>query len=444
MRRPPPAVLARAALALGLVVGCRGAGGQGRPAPPRPSIVLVTLDTTRADRVGAFGSAAGATPRLDGLAAQGLRFPNAYAHAPMTFPSHASILTGLLPPGHGIRDNGPPPLDASRPLLAELLARSGYRTAAFVSAFVLDRRFGLARGFHHYADEMRAGPSDGLTSVPAAMTVDRALAWLSTPDPRPFFAWVHLFDPHDPYEPPEPFATRFRGRPYEGEIAYMDHHLGRLLDALDRRADADDVLVLAVGDHGESLGEHGEDTHAYFIYAATQRVPLVLRWRRRVTPDRTAAALAGGVDVAPTLLDAAGIAPPADLDGRSLLSPAPGGPRAIYMESMAPRRWWGASELVGLRDERWLFVRSPRPELYDVTVDPAESRNLAASHPERVAEMEARLAALALSEPPVPSPEVDGETAARLRALGYLGGGAPPPASGPTPDAKDHLPLVQG
>src|SRR5437773_4717836 len=227
-------------------------------AAPRPlDVILVTLDTTRADRLGCYGRGGGTSPNLDGLARAGVMFRRAYSHVPLTAPSHSSLLTGLLPSRHGVHDNGGYVLKEEFATLAEQFVEAGYRTGAFVSAFVLDRRFGLARGFATYEDDVLQGrPEEILASVRGEVTVDRALAWLRAPDPRPVFAWVHLYDPHFPYDPPEPYATLFKDRPYEGEIAYMDAQVGRLLGAVAERGRP--TLVAAIGDHGESLGEHQE------------------------------------------------------------------------------------------------------------------------------------------------------------------------------------------
>jgi choline-sulfatase len=427
-------------------------------AVPRPlDVLLITLDTTRADRLGCYGAGAGATPNLDRLAREGTLFRRAWAHVPLTCPSHASLLTGLLPPRHGIHDNGGFVLGTGFPTLAELFVDAGYRTAAFVSAFVLDRRFGLARGFAVYEDDM-LGPSTATQKerrameLPAKITVDRALSWLRRPDPRPFFAWVHLYDPHAPYRPPEPYATRFRGHPYEGEIAYMDAEVGRLLTEVARRSrEHHPTLVAAIGDHGESLGEHGELTHNYYIYRSTQRVPFLLALPGYLPAGREVQPVVRGVDLMPTLLDVAGLAIPPGLDGHSLVPLLTGADRSepgpAYLESYHPRLWWGARELLGLRTGRWLYIRSPRPELYDVDDDPGQIRNLAAQNPAELAKLDARLETLVGSTDPLASRSpIDSSTAANLRALGYLGAGAEisPAEPNSLPDAKDNGPLLLG
>ncbi len=415
---------------------------------PRPlSVLLVTLDTTRADRLGCYGHAGGASPSLDALAKQGVLFRQAYAHVPLTCPSHASILTGHLPPGHGVRDNGGYVLGPGLPTLAERFAAAGHRTGAFVSAFVLDRRFGLARGFGTYHDEVpsvsaadQGDPSH--RAVRAQETVDRALRWLEQEPGRPFFLWVHLFDPHHPYEPPEPYASRFRTEPYLGEIAYTDAQAGRLFEAAGRHR----ALVAVMGDHGEGLGDHQEVTHGYFVYSNTQRVPLLLALPGVLPEGTSVDGVVRGVDLAPTLLDLAGLPELPGVDGASLRAHLTGrragDAGAAYVESYHPRFWWGAQELLGVRSGRWLFVEAPRPELYDVQADPAEKTNVAASHPAELDALRQRLRGWnAGGAPPAQGARLDAETERRLRALGYLGAGAAPP-SGPLPDAKDNGPVL--
>jgi choline-sulfatase len=420
-------------------------------AAPRPlDVVLITLDTTRADRLGCYGRGGGTSPNLDGLAQRGVLFRRAYAHVPLTAPSHSSLLTGLLPSRHGVHDNGGYVLKEEFATLAEQFVEAGYRTGAFVSAFVLDRRFGLARGFATYEDDVLSGGRDQiLASVRGEVTVDRALAWLRAADQRPVFAWVHLYDPHLPYEPPEPFATQFKERPYEGEIAYMDAQVGRLLAHVAERGRP--TLIAAIGDHGESLGEHQEMTHSYFIYQGTQRVPFILALPGSLPAGVEVEPVVRGVDLMPTILDIAGLRIPAGLDGQSLIplvtlrsrhEPGP-----AYLESYHPRLWWGARELLGLRTGPWLFIQSPRPELYNVDQDPDEVVNLAARNPQ---EME-RLAALLKQQTGRADPlegraATDPETAGRLRALGYVGGFMADAAKEKSveglPDAKDNAPLL--
>jgi tetratricopeptide (TPR) repeat protein len=418
-------------------------------AAPRPlDVILITLDTTRADRLGCYGAGADVSPHLDALARRGVVFRRAYAHVPLTAPSHSSLLTGLLPSRHGVHDNGGYVLKDQFATLAEQFVEAGYRTGAFVSAFVLDRRFGLARGFATYEDDVGESPDRNVAEVKAEVTVGRALAWLRAPDARPSFAWVHLYDPHLPYAPPEPFATRFKARPYEGEIAYADDQVGRLLAAV--ATSGRPTLVAAVGDHGEGLGEHLELTHSYFIYEGTQHVPLILSLPGSLPEGAVVEPVVRAVDLMPTILEIAGLRVPDGIDGRSLAPLITGRsreePGPAYLESYHPRLWWGARELLGLRTGRWLFIRSPRPELYDVDKDPGETVNVAAGHPEELERLGARLdAQKGAADPFQGRSATDPETAGRLRALGYVSGAAPTSAeTGPEglPDAKDNAPLL--
>jgi arylsulfatase A-like enzyme/tetratricopeptide (TPR) repeat protein len=423
---------------------------------PRPvDVVLLTLDTTRADHLGCYGSRDAATPRLDALAKSGVRFLSAYSPVPLTCPAHASVLTGLIPRHHGVHDNGSFVLGESPTTLAEVFVDAGYRTGAFVSAFVLDRRFGLARGFATYEDDVLDGGRDNVeASVPSAVTVDRAIAWLRRDHERPLFIWVHFYDPHFPYAAPEPFASRYKDRPYDGEMAYMDAQVGRLLDAVAERRRP--TLVAAIGDHGESLGEHGELTHSYFIYDATQHVPLLLALPGHLPAAETVAPVVRGIDLMPTLLELAGLPVPGRLDGQSLVplitcrSRAEPGP--AYMESYHPRLWWGAGELLGLRTGPWLFIQSKRPELYDTTLDPGELRNVASLHPAELARFRASVQGVVSEgeregkgDPLAARQALDPDAEARLRALGYAAAGAPAASDKQDlPDAKDNAGLLSG
>jgi arylsulfatase A-like enzyme/tetratricopeptide (TPR) repeat protein len=418
-----------------------------RSAPARPDVLLVTLDTTRADRLGCYEGGPETTPALDALAEGGVLFRRAYTHVPTTLASHASLFTGVTPARHGVHENGTFVLDAALPTLAESLAAAGYRTGAFVSAAVLDRRFGLARGFQDYGDDLGSAAGGGvLAEVRAEHTVTRALAFLARPPDQPRFLWVHLYDAHHPYTPPEPFASRFPGRPYDGEIAYMDSQVARLLEAV--KAGGRPTLVAVVADHGESLGEHQEPTHAFFVYGATQHVPLLLSFPGVLPAGRQVAPLVRTVDLLPTMLELAAVPVPAGIDGRSLVPLVTGrsdretGP--AYQEAYGPRLHWGAQEVLGMRTGRWLYVRAPRPELYDVEEDPAETVNLAAERPEERERMEALLREwVPKGDPLARRVPLDPETARKLAALGYVGSTMGEPAKGqPLADPKDVAPLL--
>jgi tetratricopeptide (TPR) repeat protein len=408
--------------------------------------VLVTIDTLRADHVGCYGAEWASTPTLDGLARRGVRFTTAISPAPLTLPSHATLFTALDPPEHGVRANGAFRLEEGVPTLAERFESAGFATAAFVSAFVLDRRFGLARGFAHYDDALGVQNEEiGVASRPGGASVDAALAWLESA-PERFFLWLHLYDPHAPYEPPEPHRTRQLGRPYDGEIAYADAELGRLLAALDARFPDGRTLVAVTADHGESLGEHGEPTHAFSVYDATQRVPLLLAGPG-VPQGAVDERLVRLADLAPTLLALTGLPPLAGASGASLL-PAPDGPdaepRVAWVETLATQIDLGWSPLLGVRTREHKYVRAPRPELYELASDPGETRNLAAENEALVARLDALVEARAARQKAVPNLGVDPETAQRLEALGYLAASEPAPSGQPLgqvggPDPKERI-----
>jgi choline-sulfatase len=449
VRMRPSAAL----LPLGLfLASCRGSAPAASPAGgPRRSVLLVTIDTLRADHVGCYGRAEAATPTLDGLAARGARFPTAIAHAPLTGPSHACLLTGLTPLGHGFRDNGGFALPRSVTTAAEDFRAAGYRTAAFVSGFPLDRRFGFDRGFDTYDDHLPRGSDRRRTPYVerfADATTDAVLRWLLSPPPSagaPFFLWIHYYDPHAPYEPRGEMAERFRALPYDGEIAFVDAQLARVLHALEDQGRAASTLVLVTGDHGESLGEHGEATHGLFVYDATLKVPWIMAGPG-IAKGRVPATVARGIDVLPTLLDYAGLPLRPALEGRSLrpalegrdMSDAP-----AYAETLYPEREFGWAPLHALRTSRLKLIDAPRPELYDLVADAKETVDRSRQDPTAAAELGGKLQA-ALSRPaPAAAAEVDGETAERLGALGYLGGGrAQPRGGGALRDPKDGVKLL--
>jgi arylsulfatase A-like enzyme len=416
------------------------------------NVVLVTLDTTRADRMGCYGHGAAATPVLDRLAAGGVRFAEAFTVAPETLPAHATLFTGLLPASHGVRINAEGHLGSRHQTLAEVARARGYQTAAFVSAFVLDARFGLDQGFDHYDDRVDTTQGStfatGTNERRAGSTTDAALAWLRSRDrARPFLLWVHYFDAHAPYDPPEPFSSRFAGAAYDGEIAYVDTQLGRLLAGLDAAAQRDKTLVIVAGDHGESLGDHGERTHSVFLYRSAVRIPLVLfsprLFPRPAVVDGTVVSLA---DLAPTVLDLLGVEDPPARDGVSLLSTKADPQRAVYAESLVPFLDFGWAPLFGLRSLRASYVLAPRPECYDLRSDPDERRNLLAgkaggtgacsAHARLLDRMLARMPPYEAAT--AGAPAVDPEVRERLQALGYLGG-AGPGERGPLPDPKDMI-----
>src|SRR5262245_57868845 len=425
--------------------------GKGRPL----NVLLVTLDTTRADRLGCYGSKTVETPRLDALAARGVVFENAISPSPLTLPAHCSILTGLLPAEHGVRDNGGFPLEDARVTLAEVLAARGWSTGAFVSAYVLDRRWGVGQGFAHYRDGFVV-PRDRAIGMEELQrrgddTVAKALEWIRGKGSGRWFAWVHLYDPHAPYEPPAPFAARYTGRPYDGEIAWTDSLVGRLLDGLASLRLTDRTLVAVVADHGESLGEHGETGHGLFLYEPTTRVPMILAGPRPELVARRVREVVRSTDLAPTLLELLGIDPaaPGGLAkgaGRSLVKAmAPGAkpaPAYGYSETYLPRLHYGWSELRAVRSERFHFIEAPRPELYDLTADPSEGVNLAERDPAKASELRAALSRLPGGSGPAPAPAPQSpEELEKLAALGYAGGAAAPRETSfkDLPDPKDRI-----
>jgi choline-sulfatase len=439
-RRVAVAVFAAALLGVAGLVAFRHPRVQG---PARPlHILLVTIDTLRADHLGCYGFPRAATPTLDGLAARGVRFATAVVHVPLTAPSHASILTGRTPPHHGLRDNGGFVLPPSARSIAEYFRESGYRTAAFISGFPLDRRFGFDRGFETYDDHLPKGNDPRRTPYverTADRTTDAVLRWLeaSGGPGGAWFVWVHYYDPHAPYEPPGDFASRFAATPYDGEIAFVDAELGRLLRALDTRDPTGGTLVLVTADHGESLGEHGEETHGLFVYDATLRVPWIMAGPG-VPKGRVATTVARGIDVSPTLLDYAGLSPHGDMDGRSLRPAAEG--RAMedaptYAESLYSALELGWAPLHAWRTGHFKLIDAPRPELYDLEADAGERENRVAEQRARSEEMGRKLhAAIGETPPRETRRAVDPETAERLGALGYV---ALPQAGGALASLRD-------
>src|SRR5438093_12246839 len=391
-------------------VGCRERAAPVAPAA-RPNVLLVTIATLRADSLGCYGRAAAATPTMDALAGRGVRFATAVAHVPLTGPSHASILTGRTPLGHGFRDNGGYVLLPHAKTAAEQFRQAGFRTAGFVSGFPLDRRFGFDRGFDTYDDHLPRGNDPRRTPYVERLgdaTTDAALRWLAGPAPpsgAPFFLWVHYYDPHAPYEPPGTLAQRFRTAPDDGEIAFVDVQLARLLRALDEGEPGrlGRTLVLVTADHGESLGEHGEGTHGLFVYDATLRVPWIMAGPG-LDPGRVASTVARGIDVLPTLLDYAGLAPAPGIEGRSLRPAAEGREMSdapAYAESLYAEREFGWAPLHAWRTARFKLIDAPRPELYDLDADAGERTNRVAELPDRAAELRRPLqAALSASATP--------------------------------------------
>jgi arylsulfatase A-like enzyme/Flp pilus assembly protein TadD len=431
-------------LAVCLLLGC------GRKAPP--NVLLVTFDTTRADHMGYATGSRGVTPTLDALAASGTWFSECVATAPITLPSHTSILTGLYPYHHGVRDNGTYTVPREDVTLSRILHARGYATHAIVSAAVLDSRYGLNNGFDGYDSDLSTGDPNApflFREIKANRTADKAVQWLTSgrPADRPFFLWVHFYDPHTDYEPPPDVAARFPNDPYTGEIAFADRELGRVLDALRGTGEFDRTLIVFTADHGESLGAHGEATHTIFVYEATTRVPLLFHGPG-VPAGRRVDGLTSVVDVFPTALKLLGVPLPTSGDGEDLSSFWTRGARrrdAVYMESLAPRLDHGWTELRAMRDEDYKAIEAPIPELYDLHKDPGEWRNLLSGRsplPPAARALFSKLRTVTSSDPFNHGGQqpgaIDEEEKKKLAALGYLSSSPEDPGAS-RPDPKIAL-----
>jgi len=404
----------------------------------RPNVLVVTFDTSRADAFGAYGAKTGATPNFDALTSHAALFEQAEATVPLTLPSHTSILTGTFPPFHGVRENGNRSVPAQLVTLAELLHDNGYRTGAFVGAYVLDARWGLNQGFDVYSGNFDATSADvssiGDLRRSADRVADAAADWIRPRPGKPFFAWVHFYDPHSPYAPPETFAKRFPD-PYTAEIAFVDSQLGRLQTLL-----GNNTIVVVTADHGEGFGEHGERGHGLLLYEESLHVPLLIA-APGVTRTRVSTPVSL-VDIYPTIADLLGLKTPAAVQGHTLV-PLMTGAREhatpIYAETLYPRLRFGWSELHSLRNGSRKLIDSSRPELYDLATDPHESKELpAANIADARRALQRTLARLQTGAPAQEAQAADLETRARLAALGYISSGAAA-AAGPLPSPRDKM-----
>ncbi|MFH2001400.1 MAG: sulfatase-like hydrolase/transferase, partial [Planctomycetota bacterium] len=397
------------------------------------NVLVITLDTTRADRIGCYGYTRGKTPNIDALADAGVLFENAFTPVPLTAASHASIFTGNFPPYHGVRTNDEMLLDEPNESLAERLKARGYSTAAFIGAQVLHRNSGMNQGFDLYEDDFSGKAGAGgefIPEKPAEAVVQPAMAWLkkNKDKDKPFFLWVHLFDPHHPYNMPAPFRDDFRSSPYDGEIAYSDFWIGKLLETLDEIGEREDTLVAFLSDHGEGLGEHQEKSHGIFIYDTTLHVPLILSNRKILPAGARVAAQARTIDLVPTVLDLAGAPAPGAVQGQSLLPLIDGvasPPRALYAESFYANTAFGWSPLLGLRVGDWKMIQAPRPELYHVGEDAGEMKDLFKNRAEEAGRMIKTLeewAPTLAREGVSASRALDSSAREMLNALGYLTG----------------------
>ncbi|MBL8848030.1 MAG: sulfatase-like hydrolase/transferase [Planctomycetaceae bacterium] len=415
---------------------------------PGPNILLITLDTTRADRIGAYGYASGRTPALDRLAGEGVLFEHAYAPAPLTLPSHTSMLTGLYPPEHGLRTNGAGTLPDEQTTLAELLSAAGYDAGAFVASYVLDHLFGLKQGFAVYDDDLK-GSDPTQDSIhryrDGKLVVDAVESWLAAPRTKPFFCWAHLYDPHAPYDAhAADFGEDFAQSPYDGEIAYTDRLVGRLTALAARHPQ---TVIVVAGDHGEGLGDHSELQHGYTVYHSTLHVPLIVYGVAGAAKGRRVAEPVSLVDLFATILETAKVPAPETTNSRSLLDAVRGEPletRGSFAMTDDPFLQNGWSPLRGWTTEKWQYIRTAKPELYDLAADPGQLTNLAEAQPEQVRQLENELAdfeaGLTIGE--AAAVQLSAAEQRALASLGYLGGAGQAPADVTgLADVKDMLPF---
>jgi arylsulfatase A-like enzyme/tetratricopeptide (TPR) repeat protein len=443
------------ALGGGLLVACGRSSPTTSALGGQTNVLLVTVDTLRPDRLAPYGNTQVDTPAVARLAREGVRFTASYTAVPLTLPSHTSILTGLQPFTHGVRDNGGFYLDPSRPTLATILKANGFQTAAFVSAFVLDSRWGLNNGFDSYFDNFTVTTADLAAMARVQRTGGETWAeaqrWLDEHGKEKFFLWLHLFDPHAPYTPPEPYRTRYADRPYDGEVAYADSIVGRAIAYLQSHQILDRTLLVFASDHGEGLGEHDEDEHGLLAYDSTLRVPLIVRLPNRTRAGAVIDRPSSLVDVTPTILGLLGISPPQKLDGVNLAAIVTGtgevSAETVYSETYFPRVHFNWSELVAVRGDRYKLIRGSWPELYDFRADPGETREVSRDHASAAAALDRTLKQMTAADAKAPPTArgLDPDAARRLGALGYVGGGSPAstlPAPG-LPDPKDKTAIYR-
>jgi arylsulfatase A-like enzyme/Flp pilus assembly protein TadD len=428
--------------------------------PPVPSnVVIITIDTLRADHLGCYGYRDIRTPNIDALAAEGVRFEQAYTPVPITLPSHAVIFTGTYPMANGMHDFSGNRLSQSQPTLASVLKEKGYRTGAVVASAVLDSRFGLNRGFDFYYDHfdfsrLQESNLDEMER-PGNLVADEALNWLNQNRGKRFFLWMHLYDPHYPYRPPSPYSEQYAGRPYDGEIAFADAQVGRLLRFLKEKGLYRNTLIVLSGDHGEGLGEHGEKTHGFFIYNSTLHVPLIFKLPGGgAAKARTVSTPVSLVDLMPSVLEVVKAKIPSDVQGKSLLpllegkSHDPSAP--LYSETFLPRLHFNWSELRGLQTGNYHLIEAPKPELYDLSKDPKELNNLADGKKAVTEELRSRLAGVirdySLGKELAEKTSLDPAMMERLKSLGYAGfsgGGNPTISNRELPDPKDRIQVYE-
>jgi choline-sulfatase len=414
------------------------AAGDAQPSTP---VILISVDTLRADHLGCYQDGRKTTPHIDSIARNGTLFSQVSALVPLTLPSHIALFTSMYPFANGVEDNGVPFTGGTT--LATVLKNAGYRTAAFVGSFVLDRRFGLSREFDVYDSPFdlhsKTAADVGDLKRPGAQVAAAAMRWLDQNADSRFFLFLHLYDLHTPYDlPPDPRLRRGEAG-YEAELAYVDRVLGDFLAFLERRDLLNKSLIVFTSDHGEGLKEHGENTHGYFVYESTLHVPLIFRWpaaSKRISQDRIAEP-ASLLDVAPTILDALGLSRAADMKGRSLI--AAKGAGEIYSESLYARNRFGCAALRAMRVGRYKYIDAPKPELYDLSSDPGESRNLYGADQPRAMAMRQRILALVATAPAAKPQSPSTDTVNALRSLGYLSGSTPSGRLNSRIDPKDRI-----
>lgn len=439
-------------------LGASPASGTPAAAKTLPTnILVITVDTLRADHLGCYGYKQVRTPNIDSLAAGGVLFERAFTPVPITLPAHTVIFTGTYPTFSGMHDFSANRLGTTQPTLASILKGRGFATGAVVASAVLDSRFGLNRGFDFYYDHfdfnrLQEANLDDMER-PGNIVADQALAWLAKNASKPFFFWMHLYDPHYPYHPPSPYADEYKSHPYDGEISFADEQVGRILRFLkDKHLDQDTLIVLC-GDHGEGLGEHGEQTHGFFIYNSTLHVPLILRLPGGNRSKRVSD-LVSLADVLPTILHLMNLTVPSEVQGKDL-SPllsdqGASEPRALYSETFLPRLHFNWSEIRGIETERFHFIQAPKPELYDVSRDPGELQNLYAQKSAVATELSGKLqsmiAQLTPGEERAEKTGLDPALMERLKSLGYAGfsgGGDTKTKSSDLPDPKDRIQVYE-
>lgn len=420
-----------------------------RPKVSGPNVLLITLDTVRADRLGCYGYEAAKTPAIDQLAANGTLFQSAFCQVPLTLPSHVSLMTGTFPRSNGVRINGATKLGAGIPTLAEEFKQAGYATAAFVSAAVLDAAYGLDRGFDVYDDSLGTVAEGGGETLERRgdRTTDAAIAWLGRPENDGFFAWIHLFDPHHPYEPPDPYKSTIEN-PYDGEIAFTDAQVARIMQVLREKDLQDKTLVVVAGDHGEAFAEHGEYRHGIFLYDTTLQVPLIFWLPGAVASAKTVAGNVGLVDVFPSILDVAGLTVPENVEGRSFAAALAGEAlpmRAVYAETQYPKLAYGWSSLRAWVAQDWKYVDAPSPELYNRETDPAESANVVADSIDVADAMKSELRLFAAQTTLLAEPEsvTDSALSSQLEALGYVGSTGEAGAEDEHPSGRDPKDMIK-